>query len=114
MDAQNRRNPQQHIHIERDGLVLAHPLAPVVIGGSGRKAQDQKALFFRQAPEVRDRQEGPQSGRAETAAVGRCEPGHVEPLKAISFTKGPLLLISHLRLHSKYRYSTYLDKSQLC
>src|SRR5690606_26480696 len=55
VDAQNRGNPQQHVHIQRDGLMLAHSLAPVVIGGSGRKAQDQKALFFRQAPEVRDR-----------------------------------------------------------
>src|SRR5690606_15662303 len=29
VDAQNRGNPQKHIHIEHDGLVLAYPLAPV-------------------------------------------------------------------------------------
>ncbi|CAB4327320.1 hypothetical protein BCH_02717 [Brucella sp. 191011898] len=50
MNAEHRRKPHQHIHIQRDVPVLAHRLHPVVIGGTRGKAKDQKALLLIKLP----------------------------------------------------------------
>ena len=49
--------------------MLARCFNPVLIGGAGRQAKNEPALFFRQPPLVGDGQEGPQAGPTQVPAI---------------------------------------------
>jgi hypothetical protein len=81
VDAQDGRNAREHVYIQREFLMLARLLAPVVIGGPRRIPEDQKALHFGQPPQICYRDKSPQRRAAEPPSVGRREPGALEPLR---------------------------------
>src|SRR5262245_36146587 len=94
--------------------MLTCELRPMVIGGAGRIAQHQPALFFAEAPEVGNGKKRPERRRAQPPAVGRREARLVEDrfegLERLFET------LPRLRDHafslSRSRYSPNLDKRQ--
>ena len=113
MDPEDGRDAREDINVERERAVLARLLAPIVIGGSRRIAKDQQALLFRQAPEIGNSEERPQTSRAEPPSVGGRKARSIEPLRrCFSFRRVRFGLPHRFFRLSKFGYNTNMDGVQ--
>ena len=58
VNTEYRRNARESVHIERESAVLTRPLAAVIGSGPRWIPEDEKALLFRQSPQIRNSEKG--------------------------------------------------------
>ena len=110
MDPEDGRDAREDINVERERAVLARLLAPIVIGGSRRIAKDQQALLFRQAPEIGNSEERPQTSRAEPPSVGGRKARSIQALRrSFSFRRVRFGLPHRFFRLSRFEYNTNMD-----